>query len=287
MATATAPTTQPVTGNGRRAFPKSVSIDDIKVADRFRKDTGDLASLKNSIERLGLLHPLVVTEDLQLISGERRITALRDLGWDQVPVNVMSDLDTAARLLEAERDENVERLDMAPTEKAALAAKLKPLEAAEAKERERAGKANPPSKLGGGSSGETRDRIAKAVGWSKNTLANAEEVVAAVGDPDPAVARVGREAVAEMDATGKVSPAARKVREAKSRKGGAHAKPNIPELIGTVGDMLKKADVALAKFEKAADGNPSSKAVCDKASEYAGIADGLAVRLRKHGPRRP
>lgn len=66
---------------------------------------GDLAELAASIAAVGLLHPVVVTEDHQLVAGERRLAALAELGWSQVPVTVVN-LDTASDVLRADLDEN-------------------------------------------------------------------------------------------------------------------------------------------------------------------------------------
>ena len=54
-----------------------ILISEIKIGDRFRKDLGNLGPLMDSIKRHGLLHPVVITEDNQLICGRRRIAAIR------------------------------------------------------------------------------------------------------------------------------------------------------------------------------------------------------------------
>jgi ParB family chromosome partitioning protein len=64
-------------------------IADIRVPRRHRRDFGDIASLAASIKEIGLLHPVVIRPDGTLISGERRLMAVRQLGWDHVPVRVM------------------------------------------------------------------------------------------------------------------------------------------------------------------------------------------------------
>jgi ParB family chromosome partitioning protein len=47
---------------------------------------GDVRSLVASIDKLGLLHPIVVDGNGRLISGARRLAAVRSLGWRDVPV---------------------------------------------------------------------------------------------------------------------------------------------------------------------------------------------------------
>lgn len=93
----------------------SLAIDSIKVGDRDRSDLGDIAELAHSIERVGLLHPVVVTADCELVAGDRRLAAVRSLGWTEVPVTVV-DLGTVAEVLQAEADENTCRKGLTPYE---------------------------------------------------------------------------------------------------------------------------------------------------------------------------
>lgn len=58
---------------------KELLIADITVGDRHRKDMGDLTALADSIRQEGLLQPIGVTEELQLVFGERRLRATRDI----------------------------------------------------------------------------------------------------------------------------------------------------------------------------------------------------------------
>ncbi len=93
----------------------------IQVGRRFRKDLGDLRALAESIEEVGLLHPVVVTPQGRLIAGRRRLEAVKLLGWRTVPVHVV-DLDN---IIEGELVENVHRKDFLPSELWAIAKKVK------------------------------------------------------------------------------------------------------------------------------------------------------------------
>lgn len=64
-------------------------IDAIDLGFRYRQDLGDLRPLAESIEEVGLLHPVVVTPEGRLIAGQRRLAACRLLGWAEVPVTVV------------------------------------------------------------------------------------------------------------------------------------------------------------------------------------------------------
>ena len=50
-------------------------------------DTTDVSSLAKSIEDNGLLEPLVISRDGVLISGHRRLAAVKSLGWEDVEVH--------------------------------------------------------------------------------------------------------------------------------------------------------------------------------------------------------
>jgi hypothetical protein len=63
-------------------------IDQIRVGERHRHDLGDIAGLAESIEDIGLLHPITVDEQGRLLAGARRLAACKRLGWKDIPVNV-------------------------------------------------------------------------------------------------------------------------------------------------------------------------------------------------------
>ena len=63
---------------------------EIKVGPRFRKDAGDLSSLKQSIQEVGLLHPIIVDSENNLIAGLRRLKAVEMLGWKTVEVHIIN-----------------------------------------------------------------------------------------------------------------------------------------------------------------------------------------------------
>src|SRR5262249_31562001 len=89
----------------------------IKVGARYRKDLGDLPALAESLDQLGLLHPVVIDPRNRLIAGQRRLEAAKLLGWKNVPVRVV-DLDD---LVAGELAENAHRKDLLPSELWAIA----------------------------------------------------------------------------------------------------------------------------------------------------------------------
>lgn len=78
---------------------------------------GDLRPLANSISGIGLLHPLIVTSDYLLISGSRRLAAMKLLGWKEVPVRVVSTLEDTLSALRIEREEDACRQITSSAEK--------------------------------------------------------------------------------------------------------------------------------------------------------------------------
>lgn len=65
------------------------AINSIKIGKRFRKDLGDIDALARSINEIGLLHPIVITPDGELLAGQRRLEACKKLGWGEVPVRII------------------------------------------------------------------------------------------------------------------------------------------------------------------------------------------------------
>lgn len=136
-------------------------------------DLGDLNELKTSIALHGLLHPVVVGEDGRVVAGGRRLEACRALGWTDVPVTFVSGVLDAVALLEMERDENVCRKDMTPSEKVALGMALTDLEWPRAAERQREHGGTAPGRrntsvppYGSVLKPDVRDIVAPAVGLS-------------------------------------------------------------------------------------------------------------------------
>ena len=57
-------------------------------SEYLRVDT-DVETLKKSIEKVGLINPLTVNKNNELLAGSRRFQAITDLGWDEVHVHVV------------------------------------------------------------------------------------------------------------------------------------------------------------------------------------------------------
>ena len=64
---------------------KEMPINSIIITDRIRKDFGDLDSLAESISTVGLMQPILINENNELIDGQRRIKAYIQLGRLEIP----------------------------------------------------------------------------------------------------------------------------------------------------------------------------------------------------------
>jgi ParB family chromosome partitioning protein len=96
---------------------QELPISAIRVGERVRREMGDIDALARSIDALGLLQPVVITQDCELIAGERRLRACQSLGWTDIPVRVAF-IDAIAL---GERDENEVRKDFTISERVLIA----------------------------------------------------------------------------------------------------------------------------------------------------------------------
>ena len=94
-----------------------IPIQNVSIKKRVRKNLGDLSQLTASMKRYGLLNPIIISEDNELIAGHRRLEAAKKLGWQEIEVKIYSDTDTVEKL-EIELGENMYRKDFTVEEEA-------------------------------------------------------------------------------------------------------------------------------------------------------------------------
>jgi N6-adenosine-specific RNA methylase IME4 len=95
----------------------AVAISSITIGDRHRPDMGDLRALANSIAEVGLLQPIGMSPDGELVFGERRLRACRDLlGWTEIPARIVN----VRSIVQGEIHENEIRKDFTPSERVAI-----------------------------------------------------------------------------------------------------------------------------------------------------------------------
>jgi len=95
-----------------------IAIDTIQVDEkiRIRKDTGDLGVLEASIGKVGLINPILIDENNNLVSGYRRLSACKNLGWNEIEATVLTFEGDQLKKLEVEVAENVFRKNFTPEE---------------------------------------------------------------------------------------------------------------------------------------------------------------------------
>jgi ParB-like chromosome segregation protein Spo0J len=102
---------------------QSVFIDEIKIGIRRREDYGDIDALADSISQFGLIQPIVVDADLNLIAGGRRVKAFQKLGRDEIDARFYSELSEDERR-ELELEENIRRKDLSAYERSRVLVEL-------------------------------------------------------------------------------------------------------------------------------------------------------------------
>lgn len=150
---------------------QKISIAQITVGQRHRKDMGDLLALSDSINMIGLLQPIGVTSKMQLVWGERRLRACQMLNWKEIDAVVDPSLDDILRAMQAEEDENKCRLAFAQSERVAIADHIESIERQRAEERKKAAQAKPGDKLRAGAvpSRNGRDNLSPPIADTKNS----------------------------------------------------------------------------------------------------------------------
>ena len=93
-----------------------IKIEDIKVKKRVRKDLGDIDSLKESIRLYGLLNPITINADHELVAGERRLEACKALGMERINAVVLDANVDKIKQLEIELEENNQRKEFSEEE---------------------------------------------------------------------------------------------------------------------------------------------------------------------------
>lgn len=118
-----------------KGMPMILKIKDVKIGQRVREEYGDMQALAESIQEHGLLHPIVVDSDYNLIAGCRRLLACERIGLREIEAKVLEDIsEKELRILELE--ENIRRKDLTKLEQSKNLVELAELKEQELKEKE-------------------------------------------------------------------------------------------------------------------------------------------------------
>lgn len=78
-----------------------ISVEKVKIREgRYRKDMGDIQSLAESIKTVGQLIPIIITEDLVLVAGERRLRACQHLKLPTIQAVIQTTKELDSRVIE-------------------------------------------------------------------------------------------------------------------------------------------------------------------------------------------
>lgn len=157
-----------------------VPIGSIRVGERRRQDLGDIEALARNIDRHGLIHPILISDEGELIAGERRLRACERLGWTEIDTRRWSVLSADERR-EIELAENLDRKDLTPYERSRTLVALAET-AAEVLRADPDFSPESGEKSGRGRPKKTdsEERVAHRIGLPRQTIGEAKAHVAAV-----------------------------------------------------------------------------------------------------------
>jgi ParB family chromosome partitioning protein len=103
-----------------------IPLAQISIQKRVRMQLGDLQSLMDSLDTRGLMNPVTVNSNYELIAGHRRLESARRLGWEMIEVRVLDARDELD-MLDLELEENLHRLDFTDLELSQARARIEKL----------------------------------------------------------------------------------------------------------------------------------------------------------------
>jgi hypothetical protein len=192
----------------------AINIEAVRIRrGTVRENLGDVDALAKSIAERGLIQPIVIDQRSFLLSGRRRLEAVRRLGMRTIPVVVVDNLKDASEVMAAQLAEPTERKSMVPSEQVTAARALDHLfpkrvyvpkgEGKPLSERRAIHNAN-------------RDLAAAAVGLGRSSLYYAGRIVEEAESGD----EVALVSLKEMDASGLIRPIYHAMKDRKTRPPG-------------------------------------------------------------------
>lgn len=102
---------------------RHVKLEEVIIGERFREDLGDLEELIASIREKGVIQPITIDSNMNLLAGGRRCAASLEIGLPTIPAIIREFVDEIDSR-EIELMENVHRKDFTWAEQAKLVAKI-------------------------------------------------------------------------------------------------------------------------------------------------------------------
>jgi len=94
---------------------QKVEIDKIIVKER-KRSSGDIKGIAESIKKIGLINPITLNKNFELIAGFNRLQACKELGFKEIPAIIINTDNLTAELVEI--DENLIRTSLTALENA-------------------------------------------------------------------------------------------------------------------------------------------------------------------------
>ncbi|NJL70176.1 MAG: ParB N-terminal domain-containing protein [Candidatus Competibacteraceae bacterium] len=202
-----------------------IDIDSVIVQERTRKHFSNMEKLIDSMAMIGQLQPIVINSKNELIAGERRLRAAKELGWSKIDATYVESMDDLDMALVGEYDENVCREPFTPSESYRHAERVRDIVSKFAEERRLSKlKSHKPEEKpevegedaeGGieessvNREGKTEEILADIAGTSYGTYQKIKQICEAA-QADPKFAPL----VEKMDSTGNVTAAYRELKKA-------------------------------------------------------------------------
>ncbi|WP_419190963.1 ParB/RepB/Spo0J family partition protein [Saltatorellus ferox] len=82
-------------------------LSEVKLNNEYLRVDTDVSALKKSLESVGLINPVTVNLENELLAGARRFQAVSELGWEEIPVQVVDRDELVQELISI--DENLVR----------------------------------------------------------------------------------------------------------------------------------------------------------------------------------
>jgi hypothetical protein len=90
-------------------------IAEIIVRPRVRSDLGNISEFAEDIKNRGMLHPVIVNQNRELVAGYRRLQVAVSLGWTEIPVTIIPTEPSLAQF-DMQLAENMKRKNLNPLE---------------------------------------------------------------------------------------------------------------------------------------------------------------------------
>lgn len=273
---------------------REILVESIITGVRRRTDLGDIEALAKSIADIGLLHPITIMPNAELVLGLRRLAAVKLLGWPTVPVEVIETLEEAFERTAIDSQDDIECRVMTPGDKVWLgmtlervdepAARKRRLENAQRNAKIRTGALSKPAvQSGNWSTNRAGPKIATALGWGVSTYNRAKHVVTTMeSHPKPWLREEAERLFMRMEETGRVSVAYDNLRPLTRREDWQHTQGR-PEPIVGANAQIRVINAALLTIGGATDGLARIIEIDDGVSpdQASRLAKDLADHRRK------